>query len=79
MLLEKKLILYKIQTVKLIWRRAKDGPRKDPQKNFRMVLTWKKKKGKLSEFLDAGGYNRNERAGNWRLGMGRQRGLEKED
>jgi len=25
-----------------------------------MVPTWKTKKGKTSEFLDAGGYNRNE-------------------
>ena len=32
-----------------------------------------------SEFLDAGGYKWNERAGNWRLGMGRQRGVEKEN
>jgi hypothetical protein len=30
-----------------------------------MVPTWKTK---TSEFLDAGGYNRNERARNWRLG-----------
>jgi hypothetical protein len=34
---------------------------------------------KTSEFLDAGGYNRNERAGNWQLGMGRQREVEKEN
>ena len=34
---------------------------------------------KTSEFLDAGSYNRNERAGNWRLGMGLQGGVEKED
>ena len=33
--------------------------------NFRMVPTWKTKIGKTSEFLDAGGYNRNEKAGNW--------------
>jgi hypothetical protein len=26
-----------------------------------MVPTWNTKKGKTSEFLDAGGYNRNER------------------
>ena len=26
-----------------------------------MVPTWKTKKGKTPEFLDAGGYNRNER------------------
>jgi len=35
------------------------------------------KKGKPSEIQVAGGYNRNERAGNWRLGIGRQRGVEK--
>ena len=35
--------------------------------------------GKTSEFLDAGGYNMNERAWNWRLGIGRQRGVEKEN
>ena len=51
------------------------------------------KKGSLEEFWNgahlegeemedieihgAGGYNRNEREGNWRLGMGRQRGVEK--
>ena len=28
---------------------------------FKMVPTWKTKKGKTSEFLDAGGYNKNER------------------
>jgi hypothetical protein len=44
-----------------------------------MVPPWKTKKGKTSAFLDAGGYNRNERAGNWRLGMGRQRGVEKKN
>ena len=44
-----------------------------------MVPTWKTKKGKTSEFLDVGGYNRIERAGNWQLGMGRQRGVEKEN
>ena len=71
--------LYKIQTVKLVWSRVKDGPRKAPQKNFRMLPTWKTKKGKTSEFLDAGGCNMNERAGNWRLGMGQQRGVEKEN
>ena len=39
------------------------------------------KKGKTSEFLDAGGYNRNEREreGNWRIGMGQQRRVEKEN
>ena len=29
--------------------------------------------------MDSGGYNRNERKGNWRLGMGRQRRMEKEN
>ena len=29
-----------------------------------MVPTWKTKKGKTSEFMNAGGYNRNERAEN---------------
>ena len=38
-----------------------------------MVPTWKTKKRKTSKFVKAVGYNRNERAGNWRLGMGRQR------
>ena len=33
-----------------------------------MEPTWKTKKGKTSKFLNAGGYNKNERAGNWRLG-----------
>ena len=59
--------------------RSKDGPRKAPKKNFEMVPTWKTKKAKTSKFLDAGGYNGNERAGNGRLGMGRLRGLEKEN
>ena len=35
--------------------------------------------GKTSEFHDAGGYNRSERAGNWRLGMGGQSRVEKEN
>ena len=70
MLLEKKLILKilfrlcKIQKVKLVQPRAKDVPRKAPLKNFRMVPTWKTKKEKTSEFLDAVGYNRNE----WGIG-----------
>ena len=37
------------------------GPRKAPSKNFGMLSTWKTKKGKTSKFMDAGGYNRNER------------------
>ena len=43
---------------------AKNGGRKAPQKNFGMVSTWKTKKGKTAKFVDAGGYNRNEREGN---------------
>ena len=31
------------------------------------------------EIRGCGGHNRNERDGNWRLGMGRQRGVEKEN
>ena len=57
----------------------KGWAKKGSLEKFRMVPTWKTKKGKTSELLDAGGYNRNEKAGNWRLGMGRQRGVEKED
>ena len=68
-----------VQTVKLVWPRAKDGTRKAPKKNFKMVPTWKTKKEKTSELVDAGGLNRNERAGNWRLGMGPQRGVEKKN
>ena len=71
--------LYKIQTGKLLWSRAKDGPRKAPEKNFGMVPTWKTKKGKTSKFVDSGGYNRNEREGNWRLGISRERRMEKEN
>ena len=37
----------------------------------------RKRERKTSKFLDAGGYNRDDREGNWRLGMGRQRRLEK--
>jgi hypothetical protein len=37
------------------------------------------RKGKTSNLVDAGGYNGDERDGNWRLGMGRQRGLAKEN
>ena len=63
----------------MVWPRAKDGPRKTPKKNFRMVPTWKTKKGKTSKFVDSGGYNKNEREGNWRLVMGRQRRVEREN
>ena len=42
-----------------------------------MAPTWKTKKGKNSKFVDAGGYNKNEREGKCRLGMGRQRSMEK--
>ena len=45
--------------------------------NFRMFSTWKTKKGKTSKFVDTGSYNWNEREGNRRLGMGRQRKVEK--
>ena len=38
-----------------------------------MVSNWKTKKVKISKVVDLGGYNRNEREGNLRLGMGRQR------
>ena len=34
------------------------------EENFGMVPIWKTKKGKTSKFVDAGGYNRNEREGN---------------
>ena len=61
----------------MFWPLTKDGPMKGLYKNFRMVPTWKTKKADTLEFLDAGGYNRNERAGNWRLGMGRHKELEK--
>jgi hypothetical protein len=40
-----------------------------PRRIIGMVPTWKRKKGKTYKFLDAGGYKRNERAGNWRLRM----------
>ena len=35
-----------------------------PQKNFGMVSTWKKKKRKTLNFVDAGSNNRDEREGN---------------
>ena len=44
-----------------------------------MVPTWKTKKGKTSKFVNAGRYNMNEREWNWRLVMGRQRRVEKEN
>ena len=43
------------------------------------IRRMKMKKGKTSKFVNAGGYYGNERAGDWRLGMGRQRGVEKEN
>ena len=71
MLLEKKCILKfcsrldKIQTVELVWPRAKNNRRKAKSKGFEMVSTWKKnKKRKTSKFVDAGSNNRNEREGN---------------
>ena len=56
--------LHKIQTVELVWPRGKDGSGKTTSKNVGMVSAWKKKKGKTSKFVDAGGYNRNGRGGN---------------
>ena len=44
------------------------------KKKIGMISVWEKKKGKTSKFVVAGGYDRNEREENWRLGMGRQRG-----
>ena len=38
--------------------------KKATSNNFGMVSNWKKKRRKTSKFLDAGGYNRNEREGN---------------
>ena len=71
--------LVKIQTVELVWPRAKYGRRNAPWKNFGMVPTWNTKKEKTSKFVDAGGFNRNEKEGNLRLGMSRQRRVEKEN
>ena len=42
-----------------------------------MDPTWKTKKGKISKFVDAEGYNGNEKAGDWRLRMGREKGGER--
>ena len=36
----------------------------DLENNFGIVPTRKTKKGKTSKFVDAGGFNRNEREGN---------------
>ena len=58
---------------------CKGWTKKGTLEEFKIVPTWKTKKGKASEFLDAGGYIMNERAGNWRLGMSRQRGVEKKN
>ena len=44
-----------------------------------MVPTWKMKKRKTLKFVDEECYNKNEREGNWRLGLGRQGGVEKEN
>ena len=73
------IIIIKVQTVKLVWPCAKDGPRKAPLKNCIMVPIWRTKKGMTSEFLDTRACNWNEKAGNWRLRMGRQRGVEEEN
>ena len=64
--------------LELVWPLAKDEPRKSPSKNFGMVPTWKTKKGKTSKFVDEGGYNKDKRQGNWRLGISRQRRVKKE-
>ena len=80
MLLEKINIsfrLYNIQTVKLVWPRAKNRRRKGPSKNFGMLQIWKTKERKTSKFVYSRGYNRNGSEGNWQLGMGRQKGVEK--
>ena len=65
-----------IQTVELVWPLVKIGRRKVPSKDFGMMPTWKTKNGKISKFVDAGGYRRNEKEGNWRFNMGRERGVE---
>ena len=47
-----------------------------------MVPAYKTKNGKVSKFVDTGGYNRNERereGGIWQLGVGRQGGVEKKN
>ena len=44
-----------------------------------MVPPWETKEEKTSKFVDKGGYNWNVREGNWRFGMSRQRGVEKEN
>ena len=48
--------LHNIQTVELVWPRAKKERRKDTSKTFGMVSTWKKKKRKNSQFVHGGGY-----------------------
>jgi hypothetical protein len=72
-------VIIKIKTVELAWPCANNGPKKAPLKNFKMLTTWKTKKEKTSEFVDASDYNSNERTGNWRLAMGQHRGVEKEN
>ena len=74
----KNSVIYYIRYKDLNWYgHVQRWTKKGCLEDFRMVPTWKTKKGKTSEFLEAGAYNRNERAGNWRLGMGRQRGWRK--
>ena len=57
--------------------------RMDQERIPRRILEWcppgRQIKGRPRNSWIAGGYNRNERAGNWGLRMGRQRGVEKED
>ena len=57
----------------------KGWTKKDSLEEFWNGTHLEDEKGKTSKFVDAGGYNWNERAGNFRLGMGRQRGMEKEN
>ena len=58
---------------------CKEWIKKGSSKNFGMMSTSKTKKGKTSKFVDAGGYNRNEREGNFQLGVGRLRRVEKKN
>ena len=57
--------------------------RTDEEKLTKRILEWcppgRRKKGKISKVVDAGGYNRNESEGNWRLGVDRQGRVEKEN
>ena len=57
---------------------CKGWAKKGSLEEFRIVHL-EDEEGKTSKFVDAVGNNGNERAGNWRLGMGRQRGMEEEN